>query len=538
MSQQSTAAAGTIRTAGSAGVPWVWRRYWLGLLVAAAFLPTLAGIFMQGPEYDESIVMLTVSGHTGPVWPREPVLAGQLQGMFADRANLPTLLSDIRETDVHPPLHYVAAWLVHLVAGPSLPVQRLLSLAALAGALILLLRQWRRDSGEDVSATVVFAVIFALSPASYYAGSTARGYALVMLFLTVAYVALRGLADDRAATPGRRGPGLAALVGSGTGLAVLTHYLAAVPAAVLGISALTLLATRRDWRSVAALCGAAAVPALASAWFLLNQMETRGGFAPLPFPGFGSLLAQTIGSLFLRMPAERLPLPAAAYAMSLVATATAVALFGTALSARQNRNFTLFWLPVAVVALHVAGLVLQQWVSGARLSQPRYLTLVWPFAAIVLARGALWYGRRFAWGLAVPALLVTSYALLIGLALYSMPGEPFKDIVGTANAARGRSILMIDRGYGRGIPAPIVLAAPPDTRLWIVTPQMLEGDLALTALNGDNAYDEIHAVLSVDASSREAISRWLDRLPDRSPFVEHDTNIYLHRYFVRRPSRN
>lgn len=84
-----------------------------------------------------------------------------------------------------------------LVPAPMLAAQRLLSLAALASSLFLLLKQWCRDVGGDFSSTIVFVLLFTLAPASFYAGSTARGYAFVMLFLTAAYVALRQLAEGR-----------------------------------------------------------------------------------------------------------------------------------------------------------------------------------------------------------------------------------------------------------------------------------------------------------------------------------------------------
>jgi hypothetical protein len=533
MSQFPNAAAETTCPAEPAKVRADWRSFGLLMLAAAAFLPTLAGIFAQGPEYDEAIVMLTVSGHTGPIWPQEPAIAGEIQAMFADRTDITTLLADIRNTDVHPPLHYVAAWLMHLVTGPNLPAQRMLSLAALAGCLFLLVGQWRRDVDGDLPSTVVFILLFTLAPASYYAGSTARGYALVFLLLTAAYVALRRLAGDRETLLATSSLGPAAVVGIGTGLALLTHYLAAVPAAVLGFAALTLLARRRDWRGLAILCASAAVPVLIAGWFLLSQLDARGGYEPLAFPGFAAVLWQMAISLFILTPSEWLPVPEAGYSMLSTAAMTAVALFAAAILAVRKRDFMKLWLPIIIVVSHVVGLTLQQWVSGASLTFPRYLAIVWPFTAIVLAHGALWYRRRIPGGMAVPALLVAVYVFQVGLALIAMPGAPFKYIVEDAIARPGNTILLVDRGYGRGIPGAIVLAAPVESRLWVVTPEQLEAAPASVLPDG---FDEIHFALSINESSKEPISRWLDRFPDRAPYVEQDTDIFLHRYFARRPA--
>lgn len=532
MSQRLNAAAGTALPAEPARVCADWRGFGLLVLAAVAFLPTLAGIFAQGPEYDEAIVMLSVSGHTGPAWPQQPAAAGEIQAMFADRTDFAALLADIRNTDVHPPLHYVAAWLMHLVTGPNLSAQRMLSLAALAGCLFLLAGQWRRDVDGNLPSTVLFILLFTLAPASYYSGSTARGYALVFLLLTAAYVALRRLAGDRGAMPAISSLGPAAVVGIGTGLALLTHYLAAVPATVLGFTALALLAKRRDWRSLAVLCACAVVPVLIAGWFLLGQLDARGGYEPLAFPGFAPLLWQMAVSLFLLTPSEWLPMPEAGYSMLSTGATTAAALFGAAILAARKRDFMKLWLPIIIVVSHVVGLALQQWASGAPLTFPRYLAIVWPFTALVLAQGALWYRHRIPGGMAVPVLLVAAYVFQVGLALTSMPGAPFKYIVEAANARSDNAILVVDRGYGRGIPGAIVMAAPAQTRLWIVTPEMLEAAPA-NILAGD--LDEIHFALSIRDSSKEPISRWLDRLPDYAPYSEQETDIVLHRYFTRRP---
>lgn len=162
MPHTPNAGAATDFLAGRSRIGADRQTLWFRLLLAAAFLPALVAIFVQGPEYDEAIMMLTVSGHTAPVWPDAPVTGADVQPMFRDRADAATLFADIRNTDVHPPLRYMTAWLAHLAAGPSLPAQRMMSLAALAACLVLLLGQWRRDAGGDARATTVFALLFLL----------------------------------------------------------------------------------------------------------------------------------------------------------------------------------------------------------------------------------------------------------------------------------------------------------------------------------------------------------------------------------------
>jgi hypothetical protein len=534
MSQRAASGSEAAFSAESSNLRTGWRAAWLKLLTVAAFLPILAGIFLQGPEYDESIMMLTVSGHTGPVWPEVPVAAGEIQAMFDDRTDLATLLADIRNTDVHPPLHYVAAWLTHLLTGPNLPAQRLVSLAALAGCLFLLLGQFRRDVGGDLPATIVFTLLFTLAPASYYAGSTARGYALVFLFLSAAYVALRRLAEDRAVVPARSSAGPAAVIGIGVGLTALTHYLAVVPAAVLGFAALALLTKQRDWRGLAVLCASAAVPVLVAGWFLLNQLDTRGGYDPVAFPGFAAMFAQLTVSLFLRVPNENLPLPEGAVSLLFAGVSVAFAVVAATILALRDRNrFMRLGLPLMVIVLHMLGIAIQQWASGAPLEKPRYAGLVWPFAAIVLAHGALWYRHRFRRGMAVPVLLIGAYILQVGLALIYTPGAPYKYVAEATKAHPGNAILMIDRGHGRGIPASVVLAAPAGTLLWIVTPEMVEASSIPTQLR---SYDRLHFAISVEPGSSERISRWLDDLPQHTPYVEQDTDILRHRWFIRQPA--
>lgn len=143
----------------------------------------------------------------------------------------------------------------------------------------------------------------------------------------------------------------------------------------------------------------------------MNQMDARGGYERLDFPGLLSTLGQMAVMLFLRVPGEYMPPYEGAIAMMATAVPTALALAGPAAMLRRDAGrFMMLWLPLIVVLAHVAGLTAQAWLSGADLYKPRCLALAWPFTAIVLARGVLWYRRFTPAGLAVPALLLASYA--------------------------------------------------------------------------------------------------------------------------------
>lgn len=57
---------------------------WIALIavLAVPFSMLVTGIFVQGPEVDETISLLIVSGHARPEWPEEPAPAAVVQGSF------------------------------------------------------------------------------------------------------------------------------------------------------------------------------------------------------------------------------------------------------------------------------------------------------------------------------------------------------------------------------------------------------------------------------------------------------------------------
>ncbi len=75
-----------------------------------------------------------------------------------------------------------------------------------------------------------------------------------------------------------------------------------------------------------------------------------------------------------------------------------------------------------------------------------------------------------------------------------------------------------------------MLAAAPDSRLWILGPDEL-ATLPPDTLPGD--LDSLHAALGSRDDSRIPIEAWLDALPARAPFVERPSPIFRHRWFVR-----
>ena len=79
-------------------------------VLAVPFSWFVAGIFVQGIEYGETISLLIVSGHSLPDWPEGPFPADAMKSLFRDRARLGSLLRDVRDHDVHPPLYHLTLW--------------------------------------------------------------------------------------------------------------------------------------------------------------------------------------------------------------------------------------------------------------------------------------------------------------------------------------------------------------------------------------------------------------------------------------------
>ncbi|MGH2956938.1 MAG: glycosyltransferase family 39 protein [Solirubrobacterales bacterium] len=188
------------RRAGAyAATSWRQRRPWVivaGLVAAGLVLRLL---LMRG------------------IWVDEAISVHQAQ------MSLPDMLDDLRETDRHPPLHYLILWVVVRLFGVgelAVRAPSILASVALVPALFVTARElFDRRTG------LVAAALAAVAPLVIWYGQEARMYALFMLLATLALWAQVMVLRD-----GRRRYWVA--YGAITIALLYTHYFAIIPIAI------------------------------------------------------------------------------------------------------------------------------------------------------------------------------------------------------------------------------------------------------------------------------------------------------------------
>lgn len=473
-----------------------------------------------------------------PSGPRSLLPPLSCRGLFEDRAGFVPLLQGVRDTDFSPPLHPLALWLVHFLAGPNLIAHRTLSLACVLAALLALISGWKLDEKTNAHSWVWAALILSTLPDTYYAATTARGYGLASLFLSVAFFGFILLIHKRDLAPNsemKAGLLLPGVIGLTAGLAILTHYLAGLAAGVLVFNSLWLLGRRRNWSCIAAQLAAGFVPVAIAGYFVLHGAGSGPGHLRA-FPGLLELTLVLLVKMLVFVPGEGPPnADLVLFRLILLVTPGLVLLIGAALIHRLRREGGQRWvlgLALQAVFVHIAGLMFLSYVTDKTLEAPRYLSIVWPFTAFVLAKGALWFSsgqRALRLGWAVPVFLIGVQISQLFLALRDSPGQRWAEIARAADTSARKPLLIIDGTWGRGSGA-VAFSGVPKTYHWIVKPDDLAAAPTEDLLS---SYNELHIALSWNDMAREEIEDWLRRLKATSSFVEQESKIADHRHLIR-----
>jgi mannosyltransferase len=229
------------------------------------------------------VVLAAVAALVLRLWTGSPMWLDEAQSVAIARLPLGELLQALR-ADGSPPLYYLLLHGWTAVFGPGELAAR--SLSGLASLLAIpVMYAVGRRLGQTREHGVVAAVVLAANPWAVRYATEARMYALLVLLVLLAALAL-----DRTLSAGGRGPVLA--LGATTGLLLLTHYWAffLVGAVATG---LLLAGWRRPRRRPAArrgLAGVALGGLLFIPWlpsFLFQVGHTGAPWADVP--GFGRL---------------------------------------------------------------------------------------------------------------------------------------------------------------------------------------------------------------------------------------------------------
>ena len=151
------------------------------------------------------------------LWVDEAISVSQAQMSFGQ------MLADVRDTDVHPPLHHALLWLTVRAFGTSEVAVRLPSL--IAGVALVPVMAWVGRVLYDRRTGWIAAVLAAIAPFGVWYSQEARMYSLFMLFSAVAVGA-----QVQAVRTGRTRHWV--LYGLATAALIWTQYFALLPVLV------------------------------------------------------------------------------------------------------------------------------------------------------------------------------------------------------------------------------------------------------------------------------------------------------------------
>jgi hypothetical protein len=489
------------------------------LVLIVALLALGGGAALRSTEYDETYTRLVTSPVPRPDWPAVPFTREQVAPLLESVAGPGEIATNLRVTDVHPPLYFWLAGAWRAAGGTSVEALRALSVLLALGAVAAFMAA----AGVAGLPPVATGLATALAYGFAYTGGVARGFALAHLLLGLATLCIL-LAWRRHAEG--RGLAAAALGGLAAGGASFANYLAAFPAAAL---VAWLVIAPLPWRARLRLTIAAGLPfALVQAGnlhFFLAQRDSRPGqfeaFAPVEAL---ALLGQfNVASLLGGLPL---------YVEGAARTVVAVALLGLAAAAalaillRWPALGPTRWLWLGGFVAPSAGLLLLGAAFGTMAIELRYVAFAAPFAAALLAGAARGWARQ-APRLAPAALmlvLAVQLAGAVGMVLHPATRQAYRDALAVLAPALGPdSLLLVPEGNdGVGIVGAVLAEAPPGQPILVLRVGQAESLpaqaapyarlvlLGITDRDGATQAEAARAALAADPAWAEQPRPWRD----------------------------
>jgi hypothetical protein len=94
------------------------------LLIVAALVFSLPGIFHRSIWYDEAITLVSMAHQDTTAWPRGPRPAAEYKKNFEGHLSLPQIANALKKSDIHPPLYFWSLSKWRQLFGPSLESAR------------------------------------------------------------------------------------------------------------------------------------------------------------------------------------------------------------------------------------------------------------------------------------------------------------------------------------------------------------------------------------------------------------------------------
>lgn len=326
--------------------------------------------------YDEATTLFVTAGNHAPHWPTEIIPAKQAKMMLQGTPSLYQLAVDLRDTDVHPPLHY---WLLSIWRrwfGFSANVARLFSILCTIITVVawyLLLRIARFNY------PFIPLVIFVFSPRLFVQAHMARPYALALTLVVLAtlsaYVATETTDNRLRFVLAVSGTFVCAI------LALLTHHLTLFP-----ITALLIWFVIHVWSTSKPV--ALGIPfGVMTFWILeiiyfLPQLTAR----PDQESGFVGVL-QTIIHIFIKVWFTLFWHPS--NMLSVIALSLLLSLSGMSLlylrHHRSSVNYKFLQIILLLILIAPLGMFLLNWLFDKNLSGIRYYLFSAPALAVFVS---------------------------------------------------------------------------------------------------------------------------------------------------------
>ncbi|WP_428377586.1 hypothetical protein [Lichenicoccus sp.] len=484
-----------------------------GGIVIALLLATIilvASAWSRGTEYDEDYSVFLAAGVPRPVWPAGVFSPSDVQHLFAGHSTMGSIATDLRRTDVHPPLYFwtVAAW--RGVVGTGLFETRLLSVLYSVAALLGVAKLARLCGVPPVASVLITIGCYGFA----YTGSIARGFALAQLcviwgtVLTLLAVRQEHAVAGPAARPAARPRDVAIACAGGVvlGLASFTNYLAAFG----GVGALCWLLLTQ-WRRypvwLAAGIGFAAILPLDLYFFAAQRGSRTGQFPPFHLlPSLGRLGKYTAANIF-----GGLPLYVGHAGGIVLGGLLVLGMAGLlALVALRWRRIGIgrarLLLAMAALATPV-GLLLLGFVFNNTPIELRYVAFAMPFLALLVAGSLASLPPPAGYRVLIALLCLQALSLL---GMMTRP-ETMQPQAQTARAAAGLerpgALVLVPYGNdGVGVLAAFVREAPASMRLLSVA---LNTDPAALRRRAGPASRVILVLLGLDGDSKATLPQML-----------------------------
>ncbi|MFD2740140.1 glycosyltransferase family 39 protein [Sulfitobacter aestuarii] len=457
---------------------WVFHRHWASTLLLCAGIGGiyLVGILSRSIWYDEAITLQSLSGQRLAAQEFGFVDIGALKTFVTGTTSLPELIRRYIETDVHPPLYFILAHAATLIFGTQLVVVRGLSLVLVLFSA-LLYRRLLGQVGERTGLGVM--LVYALSFAAITTAQDARGYALVLLLVILAWRLLI-LAARCGSGQGRFR--IDFLLGLTCGGLLLTHYFALF--VVLPLLGWRMIETTRN-RDPAGLIAPLVCACVFAPW--LPVMLEHLGARPEQMAGFQGVLPWS-KRMMLLLPAQVISathggfpdilqnaLRGVVLLLMLIGTLRIMLHPAPAPERRGLEHIAVFVPAAGLLCFLLVSILLDRWFDTFR-----YLLFFAPFLCYLAARGALLVGTvlaspfgRKAYVAASPLVILIAVQLAMANFGYetnrNRGGAYFKSIAHQLRSVGVRdSLVIIDPGNGRGTLLAAAQALPEENAAYVL----------------------------------------------------------------------